>query len=205
MQTSTAPSITRADAVGLWLFMAAGAVIAAWGIAASVLRIIEVAPNTDVSVLAEFAGTPAEAPIGPDGSSVQVALDQAALTVPSLPGASWAALIIQQVIAAATIGIVVVCLLLLCWAVMRNQVFSRRNTALVAVAGITGTIGFAAVPFFGNMAANGAFARLSDGDFENVVMSVDLMPLFFLAFIAAMAATVFTVGDRLRRDSEGLV
>ncbi|MFB9308761.1 hypothetical protein BJY17_001773 [Agromyces hippuratus] len=205
MQTNTAPSITRADAVGLWLFMAAGAIIAVWGIAASVLRIIEIAPNADVSVLAEFDGTPADAPIGPDGAPVQVALDQAVLTVPSLPGASWAALIIQQVVSAITIGIVVVCLLLLCRAVMRNQVFSGRNTALVAVAGIAGTIGFAAVPFFGNMAANGAFARLSDGDFDNVVMSVDLMPLFFLAFIAAMAATVFTIGDRLRRDTEGLV
>ena len=205
MSTTITPSITRADAVSLWLFMAAGAAIAVWGIAASVLRIIEVAPNRDVSVAAEFAGTPADAPIGPDGASVQVALDQAVLTVPSLPGASWAALIIQQVIGAATIGTVVVCLLLLCWAVMRNQVFSRRNTVLVAVAGFAGLIGFAAVPFFGNMAANGAFARLSDGDFDNVVMSVDPLPLVFLAFIAAMAASVFTVGDRLRRDSEGLV
>ncbi|SIN91763.1 DUF2975 domain-containing protein [Agromyces cerinus] len=205
MDTTTARSITRSDAVGLWLFMAAGAIIAVWGIMAAVLRIIEIAPNRDVSVAAEFAGTPADAPIGPGGSSVEVALDQAVLTVPALPGASWAALIAQQVIAATTIGVVVVCLLMLCWAVMRNQVFSGRNTALVAVAGITGTIGFAAVPFFGNMAANGAFTRLSDGDFDNVVMSVDLMPLFFLAFVAAMAATVFTVGDRLRRDTEGLV
>jgi hypothetical protein len=205
MQTTATPSISRADAVSLWLFMIAGVVIAAWGIAAAALRIIEVVPNRDVDVAAEFVGTPAEAPIGPGGSLLPVELERAIVTVPALPGASWASLIIQQLVAATTIAVVVACLLLLCWAVMRNQVFSRRNTALVAVAGITGTIGFAAVPFFGNVAANGAFNRLSSGDFNNVVMSVDLMPLFFLAFVAAMAATVFTIGDRLRRDTEGLV
>jgi len=205
MSTTAAPPISRSDTVGLLLFMVAGVAIAAWGIGAAVLRILEVAPNRDVSVAAEFAGTPAEAPIGPDGALVTVELDKAIVTLPALPGASWASLIMQQVIAATTIAVVVACLLLLCWSVMRNQVFSRRNTALVAVAGITGTIGFAAVPFFGNMAANGAFVRLSDGDFDNVVMAVDVMPLFFLAFLAAMAATVFTVGDRLRRETEGLV
>ncbi|MFF2275548.1 hypothetical protein [Agromyces sp. NPDC058126] len=205
MSATAAPPISRSDTVALLLFMVAGVAIAAWGITAAVLRILEVAPNRHVAVAAEFVGTSAEAPIGPDGALVAVELDRAIVTVPSLPGASWASLILQQVIAAATIGVVVACLLLLCWSVMRNQVFSRRNTALVAVAGITGTIGFAAVPFFGNMAANGAFVRLSDGDFDNVVMTVDVMPLFFLAFLAAMAATVFTVGDRLRRDTEGLV
>ncbi|WP_173923504.1 hypothetical protein [Agromyces sp. Marseille-P2726] len=198
-------AISRSDAVSLALFMVAGAAIAVWSVVASLLRIIEVAPNRDVRVVAEFAGTPAAAPIGPGGAPLEVALDRATLTVPSLPGASWAAVIIQQVVAAATVVTVVTCLMLLCWALMRNRVFSRRNTVLVSTAGIVGTLGFAAVPFFGNMAANGAFARLSDPDFENVVMSVDLSSLIFLTFAAAMAAAVFTIGDRLRRETEGLV
>ncbi|MGH3705268.1 MAG: hypothetical protein ACRDT9_11610, partial [Agromyces sp.] len=72
MHSTAAPSISRSDTVALWLFMVAGAVIAVWGIAAAVLRILEVAPNRDVAVAAEFAGTSAEAPIGPDGALVTV-------------------------------------------------------------------------------------------------------------------------------------
>lgn len=196
---------SRSDVAGMWAFIVAGAVIAVWAIVASVLRIIHVAPNRDVRVPAVFAGTAAEAPIGAGGATVEVALDRADLIVPALPGASLAALIIQQVLAAATIVIVVLCLILLCWAVMRGRVFGRRNTVLVTVAGVTGLIGFAAVPFLGNMAANGAFARVSEGDFNNVVMSVDPLPFLFLAFVSAMAGVVFALGDRLRRDTEGLV
>ena len=55
------------------------------------------------------------------------------------------------------------------------------------------------------MGANGAFARLSDRTFDNVVLAADLSQMFIVAFIAALAATTFTVGDRLRRDTEGLV
>lgn len=205
MKTAPTRALSRSDAVAIWMFMLLGAIIAVSAVIAAVLRIIEVAPNHDVAVAAVFAGTVAEAPIGPGGASMPVELEQATVTVAALPWASWASLIIQQLVAATTTVVVVVCLLLLCWSVLRDRVFSRRNTALVVTAGITGTIGFAAVPFFGNMAANGAFARLSDGDFENVVMSVEPLPFLLLAFVAAMAAAVFTVGDRLQRDTEGLV
>jgi hypothetical protein len=75
----------------------------------------------------------------------------------------------------------------------------------VGTAGIVGVLGFAAVPFLGNMGANAAFAQLSDRTFDNVVMSVDLFPYVLGAFVAALAATVFAVGDRLRREAEGLV
>jgi hypothetical protein len=98
-----------------------------------------------------------------------------------------------------------VCLLLLAWSVLQDRVFSRRNTTLVVTAGITGLLGVAAHPFFGNMAANGAFAELSEGTFDNIVMTIEPAALLFAAFVAALAATVFTVGERLQRDTEGLV
>ncbi|TJZ76083.1 DUF2975 domain-containing protein [Rhodococcus oryzae] len=196
---------SRSDIVGMWAFLGAGVVIAGGAVAAAVLRIIEVLPNHDVQVGARFSGTVAEAPIGPDGTALPVMLDRATITAESLPTASLVALVIEQVAAALTIVVVVTCLVILSRSVMRGQVFSRRNTRLVTTAGFTGLIGFAAVPFFGNMAANGAFAGLSDGTFDNVVMSVDLTPLILIAFIAAMAGVVFAIGDRLQRDTEGLV
>ncbi|WP_067882409.1 hypothetical protein [Agromyces aureus] len=196
---------SRGDVAGMWTFLGAGAVIAVWAVVAAVLRIIEVLPNRDVQVPAEFAGTVAEAPIGPDGAGVPVVLDRASITAETLPALSVASLVIEQVIAAATVVVVVVCLVLLSWSVMRGRVFSRRNTRLVTIAGFTGLIGYAAVPFFANMAANGAFAEISGRAFDNVVMAVDLAPLLLLAFISALATVVFSIGDRLQRDTEGLV
>ncbi|HEU0180595.1 MAG TPA: hypothetical protein VFR16_00290, partial [Agromyces mariniharenae] len=59
--------VKRADAISLWLFIAAGAAIAVWVAWSAVARIVDVLPNHDVAVLGVFARTPAEAPIGPEG------------------------------------------------------------------------------------------------------------------------------------------
>ena len=55
------------------------------------------------------------------------------------------------------------------------------------------------------MAANGAFAVLSERTFDNVILSVDPFALILAAFVAALLGTVFAVGERLQRDTEGLV
>ncbi|MGW4929897.1 DUF2975 domain-containing protein [Agromyces sp. NPDC004153] len=197
--------VKRADAVSLWLFIAAGAAIAVWVAWSAVARIVDVLPNHDVAVLGVFAATPAEAPIGPDGAPVTVALEEAVLTVPELPIASVWAIVIQQVVLVATVVTVVTALIWLSRNLARGVAFSRTNTALVATAGIVGLLGYAAVPFFGNMAANGGFAAISDRTFDNVIMSVDPFTLVLAAFVVAMMSTVFSIGERLQRDTEGLV
>lgn len=199
------PRLSRADRVSMWILMAAGAAIAVATAVFAGIRIVEVLGNHDVEVLGEFAGTLAQAPIGPDGALAEVELDRAVLTVPSLPVAAVAALVLQQLAIVATIWTLVATLGLVTVSAMRGHTFSRRNTRLVGTAGVVGVLGFAAVPFFGNMGANAAFAQLSEGDFDNVVMAVDLFPLVLGAFVAALIGTVFAVGDRLRREAEGLV
>lgn len=205
MRTAPSYTIKRSDAVGLWIFMVVGAAIAVWtGIAAS-QRIMEVLPNTDVTVLGQFAGTIGSAPIGVDGTPIDVELERAMLTVPALPVAALWAIVIQQVLLVITVLTVVVALVWLGRNVTRSVVFSRTNTVLVSTAGIVGLIGYAAVPFFGNMAANGAFAVLSKRTFDNVVMSVEPFSLVLLAFVAALMSTVFAIGERMQRDTDGLV
>lgn len=200
-----ARTIKWSDALGLWIFMVAGIGIAVSATWSAVGRIIEVLPNRDVRVVAEFAGTTADAPIGVDGALLPVELERAVITAPSLPVASLWALVIQQVVFASAVVIVVACLVWLAWNLSRDAVFSRTNTVLVVTASFVGLVGYFAVPFFGNMAANGAFAVLSDRTFDNVVMSVELFPIILLAFVAALLSTVFVVGDRLRRETEGLI
>ena len=201
----TKGGIKRSDVVGMWIWLALGAAFVIWTAVRAVARIVEIVGGGDVRVFAQFAGTPAEAPIGPDGAPVTVELDTAYLIAPDLPIASIVALVIEQIVVMATVAIVVTCLLLLMRSVLRGKVFSRRNTVLVSIAGITGFAGVVLAPFFGNMGANGAFAWISDRTFDNVILSADLTQMFGIAFLASLAVSTFIVGDRLQRDTEGLV
>jgi len=203
--TATGRALSTGDRFGLMFMMIAGSALAVGAVVSAIARIVEVLTAESVQVLAEFADTPALAPIGVNGADLTVELDTALLTVTDLPGTSLWSIVIQQVLMAAAVVIVVTCLLLLSRSVLRDRVFSRTNTRLVTTAGLTALLGAAAYPFFGNMAANGAFAALSDGTFDNVLMAVDVSSLLMLAFIAALASTVFTVGARLQRETEGLV
>lgn len=198
-------TLSRGDVVSLWLFVAAGVAIAMYTAVAGAIRIVELARNTDVQVPAIFNGTVGTAPIGPGGSSVEVELVSATLSVDALPEASVAAGILEASTAVVATVVVVTCLILLIRELIRGRIFSKRNTRLVMFSGIAWIIGHALVPFFGNMVANGAFARISDGSFNNVVMSIELQTLIVAAFLAAFLAAIFTVGDRLQRDQEGLI
>lgn len=193
------------DRAAIGFFMASGLGIVVWAITATVIRISAALSDASISVLAEFAGTPAQAPIGPNGALVEIELDRAVLSTTELPTASLVSLVISDVVAATTITIVVACLLALSTAVLRGAIFSRRNTILVSTAGFAVLIGAAVTPFLSNVAANGAFAAISNGEFTNVVMSVDLLPYAIGAFVVALISTAFSVGERLQRDTAGLV
>ncbi|GAA1855765.1 hypothetical protein ACFQZV_03660 [Microbacterium koreense] len=198
-------TVSRWDAVGMAFYALLGIALVVATTVTAVIRIVEVVANDGVRVFAQFAGTPADAPIGPDGTPVEIELDTAWLVAPELPVASVGALVIEQVVIVAAVAVVVFCLLMLMWNTLRGQVFSRGNTTLVATAGIAGFVGVAAAPFFGNMGANGAFAWISDRTFDNVILSASPVQLLGLGFIISLAITVFTVGDRLQRDTKGLV
>ncbi|MFS0866218.1 hypothetical protein AB3M83_02650 [Microbacterium sp. 179-B 1A2 NHS] len=198
-------TLSRGDRTALLVLMAAGTILAGATVVAAVIRCVDVLSGGAAEVLAEFSGTPATAPIGVDGAAVQVSVDSAVLHVDELPVFSVVALVLQQAVLVIAVVTVVACLLLLARSVLRDRVFSRRNTVLVTVAGVTTLLATAAHPFFGNMAANGAFAAISDGTFDNVVMTIEPATLLFTAFVAALGSTVFTVGERLQRDTDGLV
>jgi hypothetical protein len=202
---TTHGTLTRGDAAAYWFFLLAGAAIAAWTTVTAIVRIVQVLPNVDVVVPVRLTGISGSAPLGRDGGAVPVALETASVTAERLPGASLAALVLQQVVLAGATIVVVALLLLLTRSLLRGEVFSRRNTRRVNIAAVTGFAGFVAVPFLGNMVANGAVAGLSGGTIDTPVIAADWAPIIAIGFGAALASTVFTVGDRMRRDTEGLI
>jgi hypothetical protein len=203
-QTAQDRTLSRADRLAMWFFIIVGAALVGWTAYAGVAHLVD-AVNGRIDVPAEFAGTRAEAPIGPDGAMRDVELQSALLRPEALSVAGMGALVIEVLLSIASNVVVVGCLIAVTISVMRGRVFSKRNTRLVAAAGFAWLAGIAGVPFFGNMVANDAFRSISEGTFDNVVMSVELSSFFLAAFVVAMATTVFTVGDRLQRETDLLV
>jgi hypothetical protein len=204
---STVPDIraSRGDRTSIVLFIAAGLLLAGWSVVQAVTAIVQAAGNHDVRVLTAFAGTTGQAPIGPGGAMREVELASAYVTAPHLPAASFVALVAREALGAVTVVGIVGCLVWLAINVLRGRIFSRTNTTLVAVATVGGLLAWAACALLDTMVANGAIARISDREFDNPVMSIPLQAVLLLAFAAAIVATAFTVGDRMRRDTEGLV
>jgi len=198
--------LSRGDTASFWFFVVAGVAIAIWAVVRSIANIAAAVPNRDVRVAAPFLDTVAQAPLGRDGAPVPVELTGGVITAPSLPPASLGALFIAEGLFAAVVVTVVALLLLLTSDILRGRIFSRRNTGLVSAAGVVTLVGVAGVPFFQNMVANGAIAYLSDRTFDRgAVQLIDVPSLIGIAFVAGLAGTVFAVGDRLQRDTEGLV
>ena len=199
-------TLSRGDIGSMIGFCISGALIAAYITVFSVIRIIELARGVDVPVLVEFAGpvNTVDIPLR-TGGTLPATLDSATIVAPELPAIGAVPGIIGQVLQIVTVIVVIGCLILLARATVQGRVFGRRSTALVATAGITGLLGFAAVRFFDNMLANATVARITDNGVDNAIISVEPFTFIPAAFVIALIATVFSIGDRLQRDTEGLV
>lgn len=206
MTSTNNRTLSRGDTGAMIGFCISGALIAAYITVFSIIRIVELARGVDVPVLVEFAGaaTPVDLPLT-SGESVSVGLDRATITAAELPAIASVPGIIGQVLQIVTIVVVIGCLILLARSTLSGRVFSRRNTALVATAGLTGLLGFGAVRFFDNMLANATVAAVTDNGLDNAVITVEPFTFILAAFVIALITTVFSIGDRLQRDTEGLV
>ncbi|MGM1017835.1 MAG: DUF2975 domain-containing protein [Actinomycetota bacterium] len=205
MSTPKQTTLSRGDSGALIGFVLSGIAIAAWSTIASVMRIVELARGTDVPVFIEFFSRETEVDLEAGDGTVSVALDSAVLTAPQLTPIATVPGIIGQVVTIITVLAVVGCLILLARSILRGQVFSRRNTRLVMTTGFTGLVGIAASTFFDSMLANATVSIVTDNTIRNSVLTVEPFTFVLGAFIIAVIGTAFAVGDRLQRETEGLV
>lgn len=205
MTSTKQGTLSRGDAGALIGFCIAGVAIAAYITVFSIIRIIELVSGGRVPVLVEFVDQPVEAPLGAGGADITLELDRAIMTADQLPPTATVPGVLGQVIQILTIVVVIGCLMLLARGILAGTVFSRRNTGLVTTAGITGLLGFAAVQFFDNMLANAAVAAVTDNSVDNAVISIEPFTFVLAAFIIAVISTAFAIGDRLQRETEGLI
>lgn len=195
--------LSTGDTVALALFAITGIGIAVASIWMAAARIGELSSGGRVQVLAEFIDAPAQATSGDE--TLPLLIDRGVVTVDGLMTMGVVPGILGQISFALTITGVVTCLIALSGNILRGRVFSTTNTRLVTGGGLLGLVGAAASHFFDNMLANAAIAQVTDGSFDTAVISVQPFPFILAAFALAIIGTVFVVGARLQRETEGLV
>lgn len=203
--TTHPQSTSRSDAIALALLMLTGAGIASWTLGTAAGRIAELVAGGPVRVRAQLAGTEAVARIEARASELPIEVETAHLLVVDPAMTTVIPLVLGQVLLGLVVLAVVGCLLAIATSIMRGRVFSRANTRLVGVAGAAALLGAWLVPLCSTVGANDAIAQLSADGLDSAVFTVEPLALLSIAFVVAIAVTTFGVGDRLRRDTEGLV
>lgn len=196
--------MARSDRVGLIIIIIGAVAIAAMASYGALLRVIEVLTGSAVPVLAPFAGESVELPIGPGGSPIAVEVSEAVILATDLAPATVFSLIAAPIVTLIATILVIGCIVVFCRNLLRGVAFSRTNTRLVLTASMIIAVGWALSTLFTNMSVNGAFAAISEQTYVNVLFSADFTPLL-VSLVLSAVALAFQSGERLQRDTEGLV
>jgi hypothetical protein len=202
--TTPLTALRRSDQVAMFVTVSLavlGIVGTGWAAAA---RLLEVLPGRDVPVLVPFMHETAPLPIGPDGAPVQVDVTQAIVTVPEPAAATWFALVAQPIVAGFATAAVIALLAGFAWNVARGRAFRRANVRIVWTAIVILMAGWILGGLFTTMGVNGALSAVSDYGYDGVRFSTDWAAVWGILALGAIGAA-FQVGERLQRDTEGLV
>ncbi|GAA1815567.1 hypothetical protein [Agromyces neolithicus] len=205
MSQPTSPTrLNRSDTAGMYLTIVLGAIATAVTIWVAVTRLVEVLPGRDVPVLVPFIGETAQLPIGPNGAAVEVSVDQAVVTVPQPAAATQFAIVAEPIVTGLAIIAGIALLGLLCWNLARGRAFTRQNSRIIWWGTAVITAGWLLGTLLTTMSVNGALSAVSDYGYEGVTFATNFAPMFAILALAVVSSA-FQIGERLQRDTEGLV
>lgn len=184
--------------------MVVGGIAAIAIIVALVLRLAEVLPNRSVPVRVWLDGEQAVLPVGSSGARVPVSVEGGTILVSGLPGITLTSVALEAAVPALAAVAIIACVLLLCRNLLSGRAFSPGNTRLVTAISLLIASGWALSLLFTTMANNGAVAAMSGGELDSATLQVDWVPVLASMAVGAVAAA-FRRGERLERDTDGLV
>ncbi|TSD57524.1 DUF2975 domain-containing protein [Aeromicrobium piscarium] len=189
----------------LWAVIVVGAAVALGSVWSIIMSLIEIVPNSDVPVRVQLVGETFDLPIGPDGAPVEAGVDEITVHVSDLPVASHVSAMGAAIVPSLAVIAVAVCVLLLCRNLLRGEFFSRTNTRLVITTSMVIAFGWVITLLFTVMASNGALAQIEARPvYESVQFHLDWYAVLAAMAVGALGAA-FHAGERMQRDTEGLV
>lgn len=197
-------TVDKSDRIGLYLSVAF-AVIGIVGIVmATVQRLIEVAPGKDIPVLVPLTGETAQLPIGPDGAAFTVEVDTATVIVADPAPATLFALWAQPIVMGLSWSVGLVLAAIFCLRIARARIFGQGTARIVYAAASVLMFGWFAGSILTNMTTNGALSSISNYTYDSAIFTANLGPAFAVLLLAAVGVAL-QMGEKLQRETEGLV
>ena len=209
--TSTTPETSRggggrrrSDRADLVTTLSVGVAAAGVTVVLLIVRLVEIFAGERIDVPVAFAPTTARVP-GPDGATATV--DTGTVSVGSLPPATFASVVLAEVVPAVAALVVIACAVALVRRLLAGRAFAPGTARLLTLSSFAILIGWVAASLFGTMASTGALAAASPTGVDATVSSA--IHVSWLPLLAAMAvgalAMAFRSGEKLQVDSDGLV
>lgn len=185
-----------------WVFVAIAALTIIVDSATTLLSAIR---NNQVNVPVSFDWSAAQVPFGEGGADVAALVSTGALTVAELPIAAQVSLVVAQVLRIGSAVSFMVVLYKLFGKISKGEVFTKKTISLVDALTGTAVVFTGVALFFSNMAANSAFAQVSNYTIDNPVPSNAIFTMFAVLLVGGTLSLFFRVGKNLADQSEGLV
>lgn len=131
-------------------------------------------------------------------------LDRAIIPMSDLAPLPYAAFITSVVVHVLCLLVVLVCVGLFALNLSRGTAFNRHNTKLLTTTGVLVGVGYALPLLLDRFATLRALDALGEGRFQTAAEEFDVLPLVVIFGIGAIASA-FALGERLQRDTDGLV
>ena len=205
-ETSTlpisAPSRAERNALRLAMFGAAmGAITVAMRL---VKRIVEVLSNSNVPVSIPLDRVTANLPLGRGGTNLALSLDHARLYFSDLSGITLSSLILSELVSAVAAVTLIAIVVLFYRNVIAGGTFGGANSALALWASGALICSEVLRAIFTSIGVKGALDSLGGTSAANWTFDLDFAPLLAGGVVAAISAA-FIRGERMQRDTEGLV
>ncbi|SEB85653.1 Protein of unknown function [Paramicrobacterium humi] len=183
-----------------------GAVGAAWVIIVAIIDISSMFTPDGILVTARFAADASPGTVEVGSVSAVAAVTEARFLAPDIPWLSTAGLVMAIVARALSYLIVIACGIGVCRSLTAGRAFSRQNARLVFMAGV-GLFVCTLLVYMGmTLGLNGAFASIGyETDTMPANTPAGYWPSIFAGFALTVVAIAFRAGERLQRDTEGLV
>lgn len=171
-------------------------------------RVVEVLGGGPVPVRVELTSEEVvRAPLGPEGADVAATAGSVIVDVPHLPGFAVAATLLEAVLVPVAYSVTAVCLALFCRRVVRGVTFAPATTRLVIVACVAVMVAWLVQVGASMVVGSAARTALGGGEADSGTVFVTAFPLGLLLVAIALGAVAgaMRVGERVQRETEGLV
>jgi hypothetical protein len=196
------PKNDRADLVAV---LVVGAIAAVVVVIVTIMRLTSVFVPGGISVRIPLRDVTAKLPIGADGGPIEASVDSATVVVDGVNSVSAASFVLAILATALGYLVAIACFMALTDHLLRGEAFSRRNTRLLTASSIAVIGGAIATLCFETMGLNGVGAVLGSDATDRDHLLWSFWPAYLVAMALGGLAVAFRAGERLQRETEGLV